>query len=472
MEDNITVTTLKETGDIHNRNISDWTMFGLAFKAGRPFIQECLKQHPKESADNWKKRVKEGFNFPYSQNIVNIYNYFLTEKPAVREVDASIAERKDWKEFQKDCSLYNTKFDVFLNDSQKLAGAYGTSGILVDCMPGKFAKDNKPVPYCSLYTPNNILDWKYERDLLTGRPELTYLKLKDGERTYLIWTKEGWGKYRLDADERDIEDWQEGVNSIGIVPFVWFPNIQDIEYPYLGVSDITDAAYVNAAVIRALSMGNEVMTMAGFPMLMMPMEDEVESLSGSGGQEEITISESSVLDFDPEFGTGGQPRWLESPVKPSIEAILAWLDRITEEMYRAALLHGVHQNRDKAQTKSGTALRFEFAQTNSALSKKADSLVEVEKKIIYLWGLWQDKEDVLDKIEIARVKEFSIDAMNAEIENMITSMEHVMSDHFKSKMQVRLAKYSYPDLSEKDINTIREETKENLEKEKEEEVSE
>jgi len=233
---------LKKTGTIHDLFIAEWLFFGKAFRAGKDFIREAITQHPSETKDNYDIRLAEGFNFPYCQNIVTIYNHFLTEKPAIREIDKKIADNPQWQRFQKNCDLFGTGFETYIDESQKLAGAYGTIGILVDYPSGEFSKKDIVAPYLSAYTPNNILDWEFERDLQSGIPKLTYLKLKESNRIYLIWTPEKWEKYKTSPDGEDIIEEVSGENRLEEVPFVFFPNIKDSVYPYLGVSDIADAS--------------------------------------------------------------------------------------------------------------------------------------------------------------------------------------------------------------------------------------
>ncbi len=461
------IAELKRTGTIHNLFSSEWSFYGKAFKAGRPFIAETLFKHPSETDDNYKIRLKEAFNFPYCKNIVSIYNYFLTEKPAIREIDKTISDRPDWKKFNKNCDFYGSDFDAFLNESQKLAGAYGVVGVLIDYPFGTFAKDDDLArPYLSLYTPNNILDWRYERDFISGRPKLTYLKLRDGDRTYLIWTPDEWVKYRLNANLTIIEDELGGENRLGEIPFVFLPNIKNTEYPYLGNSDIEDASYVNGAIIRTLSMGSEVMKLAGFPVLLYPYQQENQFLEENDAEDEIVISEDTVLQFDPDT-RNGKPSWLESPVEASIDSVLKWIDRLTEEMYRSCNLAGLHQNRDKAQTKSATYLRYQFNETNAVLSKKAASMVEAERLIYYFFAKWRDIEtdEMEEKVTVHRVEEFSVEALETELENMIKSIGTVLSNTFKAKMQTRMAKRTYPDLTATEMDAIKAEITENLEKE-------
>ena len=461
---------LKRTGAIHDMFEADWLFYGKAFKAGRPFIKETLFQHPSETAANYKVRLKEAYNFPYCKNIVSIYNYFLTEKPAIREIHKSISDRTDWINFGKNCDFYGSNFDAFLNSSQKLSGAYGVVGILVDHPNGIFKKDDELArPYLSLYTPNNILDWEYERDFTTGRPKLTYLKLKEGERTYLIWTSDKWTKYRLNANGTTIENEMTGENRLGEIPFVFLPNVKDTDYPYLGVSDIEDASYVNGAIIRTLSMASEVVKMAGFPMLLLPFQSDNQFLEDDDSEDELIISEDTVLQFDPDT-KNGKPSWLESPVESSIDAILKYLDHLCSEMYMACNLSGLRKEKEKAQTKSATYLRFQFNQTNAVLSKKAEAMVEAERLIYYFFAKWRDIDtnDLEEKVSVHRVEEFSIDALETELENMIKSTENVMSKTFKAKMQTRIAKRTYPDLTATEVKTIKEEIKTSLDEEEKE----
>jgi hypothetical protein len=472
----LTPDQLKTTGALYDYFIEDWLFYDKAFKAGKIFIEEVIFQHPSETDNNYAIRLKEAFNFPYCQNIVSIYNYFLTEKEAIREIDPEIAERKDWKAFQKNCDFYGTNFDFFINDTQRLAGIYGTAGVLIDMQSGDFSEEDDEYAYLSAFTPNNILDWTFERDFKTRRPVLTYLKLREDANNYLIWTPKKWDRYKIGSRKKTqdeiqqerlngtynnedytevVVDYSSGVNRLNEVPFVFLPNIRSAEYFYLGTSDIVDASLVNGAIARVLSMGNEVMKLAGFPMLLYPYESENQYIE-SNASEEVIVSEDSILQFDPD-AKNGKPAWLESPVEASIDAILKWIDRLAEEMYRAVNLAGLHQNRDKAQTKSGTYLRYQFQQTNSVLSKKADTLVEAEERIYYFWGLWQNIKNINEKISVQRVKHFSIDAMQVELQNMVDSMEAVLSDTYKNKMQTRIAKQTYPDLTETELKAINDE---------------
>ena len=113
-----------------------------------------------------------------------------------------------WKLFLRDCDLCKTNFDEFLIESQRTSSIYGTMGVLVDKARGSIGMTRGEAikkgiyPYCSSYILPNILDWRYERDEETNRPELTYLKLKDTDGKYIIWTDKTWEMWSI--NERKI----------------------------------------------------------------------------------------------------------------------------------------------------------------------------------------------------------------------------------------------------------------------------
>ncbi|HMB31968.1 MAG TPA: phage portal protein [Desulfohalobiaceae bacterium] len=454
---------LEKTSDLYQVFISDWLKAGLAYRSGQAFINSVLFQYPAETDDNYTRRKQEAFSFGYSRAVVHIYNFFLTEKSAILEVDDEIVDREDWQSFQSDCDLWGSPFEEWIEDKQKLTGVYGGIGILVDQYTGEFAEDEAR-PYLSAYTPNNILDWRYERDLSSGKPELTYLKLRESSKVYILWTKTQWAKYQLSEETGEISEVVSGENRLGEIPFVWFKNISSETVPYLGTSDITDVVKIDGAIIRAFSMGSESLKFAGFPILSIPMEKD-DGLADDS-DEEIIISESSVLEHDPEAGSAAKASWIKTEVGESIDAVLNFTDRITEEMFRCLHLSALHNNRDKAQSKSGTNLRYAFQVLNTVLIKKSKNLNKAEKEIYKFFGMWQEIENIDQKIQVSRISDFSIDEMAAEITNMISSIETVVSEHFQIKQQLKLAKYTNQSLSEKDLSIMKKEITANIERTK------
>ena len=480
------IATLQETHEVHNEHLRDWSFYGLAYSGGTPFIDYSLQKHTRESDSNWRARQAEGICFNYSSIVIDLFNFYLTEKPAVRDL-GSLASSALWKMFLKDADLYGTNFDVFLNEAQKMAAIYGAVGVLIDKpnSTNEVLKDDITqgvYPYCALFTLPNILDWKHERDPITNRPTLTYLKLLDFDNRYLLWWRGKWEIWALPEGapspfnvhkHKDTSDYKpepgdnkyanepgqpyntvlggeepilvdSGDNPLGEIPFLWFQNIKSVVDPYIGVSDIKEISRITASIIRNISYGEEVIKFAGFPQARRPMAKEGEEINNEAGV-------TAILEFDPELGEGAKPDWLESEVLEPVEAILGWMSKKISEVFQLAHLSGIHAHEKSDQVRSGVALRYEYQQLSLVLSKKSENLTETELGIIKYWLKWQGRDDWFDAIRISRSKDFSIDDLSQNLENAIMSDKLVPELNFKKEMAKVIAKRMLPDLADEKL---------------------
>lgn len=482
--------TLQKTHKVYDENIKDWAFYALAYQGGRPFIEYALQKHTRESDTNWRYRQDEGICFNYSSIIIDLFNFYLTEKPAVRELGL-LADDQLWKLFVKDADLYGTNFDVLLNEAQKMAAIYGAVGVLID-KPNSSNKVKRDdirqgiYPYCALFTLPNILDWKHERDPVTNRPVLTYLKLLDFDNRYLLWWPDKWEIWTLpegapsqfrvhkhvdttsyDPKPGDNKYAQEpstpynqtalgneepillnaGPNPLGEIPFVWFQNIKSVLDPYIGVSDIKEISRITASLIRNISYGEEVIKFAGFPQARRPMAREGEEVNNEAGV-------TAILEFDPTFGADGKPDWLESKVQEPIEAILSWMSRKITEVFQLSHLSGIHAHEKSDQVRSGVALRYEYQQLSLVLSKKSENLTETELGIIKYWLKWQNASSWYAPIKISRSKDFSIDDLSQNLENAIMADKLIPEVTFKHELMKVVAKRVLPDIADEKLMEI------------------
>lgn len=445
----LTMADLKYKNKLYNNNIEKWEFYRAAYNGGEEFLDMILYQHARETDEAFLQRKQEAFAFNYPSSIIHLLNFFLTDTPPLRE-PRRLGDRNDYKRFLKDADLYGTDFDVFINEAQKLSAIFGTVGILIDKQGGQHIADDQNVyPYLSCYTPENIYDWGFERDLSTNTYKLSYVKLKDDMNTYLVWTKTYWQKYICDQYNEEILDMVEGINPIGEVPFVFMPNIRSIEYPYLGISDLKDVANISGVVARVLSECSEIIKYSAFPMLKMPDEiDETSLLNGGSVPESdnVVVGSTAVLGFNPEYGVGGQPSWLSSPLLDPVKGIREYVDYVTEEMFRGCLLSNILVHREKSQQKSGALLRVEQKQLSSLLSKKANNMVEAEISIMKIWCKWQSCEDLFDEYEISKTRAFSVDEMAVEIEYSLNTIAQMPSDSFARAMFKKIANVLLPNV--------------------------
>lgn len=452
---------LEKKHALYKLNIVDWKFYTLAYDGGLPFIEDSLYRYStKESMINWKDRIKNGYMFNYAQSIVDLFNFYLTEAPSVRDV-GTLSKDPQWLMFLEDADLKNTNFNTFVNEIQKLSSVSGSIGILVNkpSFEGNTIKDeidNHVYPYVSPYSLANIYDWKFIRNKETHRMELSYLKLYEEDGSYLLWWQDKWERWEIPKKTNTPVKTESAINSLGEIPFVWMPNIKKMVNTYLGVSDIVDVSRIVASIIRNLSCGEEILKLAGFPMMRVPMERSV-SLDTKDDDEHET-GPGVVHEFDPSQGESGKPDWMPTEIHEPIKALLDWIDKKADECYRVSHLSGIHGQRTSNEAQSGLALRYSFQQLFSVLKKKSDNMTESELQIIRLWLKWANKSELFEEVEIIRSKEFSIDDLAVELDNVFTSMRNMVSKTYRVKLQQKVVGHTLPDLNKEDRETILAET--------------
>lgn len=447
---------LKKKHKTYENHINQWQFWEAAYDGGEDFINKVIYQHPRESDTNWRQRKDDACIFNYATSIIDLFNFYLTEKDAIREL-GKLANDPLWQMFYKDCDLYSTNFDVRINELQKLSSVYGMVGILVDKAKGESntvqeAKELGIYPYLATYTPPNILDWIIERDPISNRPMLTYLKLMEYDETYKLWYPTHWEHWTIPKDENEQEEDQpiklgEEENPLNEIPFLWMLNVKSSRDPYFGVSDIKEIARITASIARNISYGEEVIKFAGFPIFVVPMEME------GGPSNPNTVGVRAVQEFDPE-NPQAKPDWLESQVQEPIDAIMKWIDKKIDEIFQTAHLSGIHTTEKSREARSGVALRYEFQQLGSVLSKKNNNLSEAELAILRLWLKWQKQDNWFKTIKIRRPKEFSLDDLSQSLDNLRKASKEVYSKHFKKLAQQKMVEDALPDIGDDDLGKV------------------
>jgi hypothetical protein len=455
------------TCPIYDRNVETWGEYDLVYKSGRDLINYALYRHPRESEKNYEARLRDGFAFNFGRAIVNIFSFYLNEKEVVRELPG-LKDDLQFKMFLKDCDLNGTNYPVFINETQKYSSALGAIGILVN-KPGDITRNNMTLkdeiirgiyPYYAPYSLPNILDWQWVRNPLTHRKELEFLKLRESDDTYTVWFKTRWEQWRLSKKNGHPKKIAEGINPLKEIPFTWMPNLYNMEVPEIGYSDLIDIAPIVLSIAQNLSCGEEMIKLAGFPIMREPMEQDL--LQMEQGNAEVTTGPRAVKEFNPEYGDKGKPDWMPTEIYEPVQAALMWIDRKIDEIFRVAHLSGIHaQRRSNNKVASGLAIRYEFSQLNSVLMDKAKHQTEAELRCFRFWLKWQNKEELFQDIEVKRKKEFSIDELAVTLDNAITSMGNVASKTFRVLVQQKVADATLPDLTQKDKETIMKEIETN-----------
>lgn len=451
----LTTSALQETHEIYEQYKDEWTFLQAAYNGAKELVAfGAIIQHERESNVNYNRRIDEAYGFSYSRSIVDLFNFYLFKEKVKRDL-GELAKDPIWQNFVKDCNLDQDEFDDFLLTAGKASSIQGQCGILVD-KPHKIVDtraqeiEGEIYPYVSLYKSLAILDWEYNKDEY-GKPKLVYLKLRDDDGLYRIWTPEKWqiwkepdleqttsavtytssgprvspvdpsAKLSLKGDSKgQAELVVEDEHSLGEIPWVWIYNAKTGEKG-LGFSDITDIARIDASIMRNLSEIEEVITFGAFPMMRKPYKTQGQS-SIQGDE----VGMSAILEFDPEMPES-KPDWLEAAVAEPIDAILKVIAKKIEEIYRSANVGGMASMEISTQAKSGTALKAEFQLLNAKLVAKGLLLEKAEREIIRLWLKWSKKESMMEHITIERAGTYEVENLAQNLENILTAKSIVKS---------------------------------------------
>ncbi len=454
---------LKQTHPYYTHNWREWNFLNAAYEGTRVLIQ-CgfLERHERESIKNYNRRTKEAYGFNYSRSVVDLFNFYLFKEPVKRDL-GELQDDEQWLLFSDDCNLYGDSFDEWMTEQSRYASINGHMGILIDKSSKHYETvgeelENDVYPYVCSYFPAAILDWEYQRDE-NNRPFLAYLKLLDDTHDrdqYRIWFPDKFQVWELpNTTEKSKGSVQakmifEGDNPLGEIPFVWLYNMRSKWIP-IGVSDIHEVARIDVSILRNLSNGEEVITYAAFPMMRKPAQEARASGSSATSQKDDEVGATAVLEFDPDHPES-KPDWLDAPVGEPIDAILQWIARKVQEIYRATNVGGQSSMEISTAPKSGSALKAEFQLLNSNLTRKAVNLEKAEERIMYYWKLWQDKEDVETNVERART--YDVENLASDLENGLLSTTLVRSKKFKQMIQKAIARQMLPSIEDEALQEI------------------
>lgn len=281
--------------------------------------------------------------------------------------------------FLKDADLDGRSFDAVMREISAYASVYGHVYVLLDKPPSVAATRAEELnqgirPYVSIVTPENVLDWSYER-LPSGYYNLTYLKIFEGHYDGIDIIR----KYKPDS----IEVWEIGgedanmrenfVNPLGRIPAIVVYG-QRGPIRGIGVSDVGDVADMGRSIYQELSEVEQLGRLTNHPSLI----KTASTAAGAGAGSIIQMPE----DLQPEL----KP-YLLQPDGASLEGFLESMKHKILSIDRMSHMGGIRSI--ESRRLSGVALSVEFQLLNARLAAKADELEHAEEQIWRLYAQWQ-----------------------------------------------------------------------------------
>ena len=184
-------------------------------------------------------------------------------------------------------------------------------------------------PYLSIVTPENVLDWNFERQV-NGKYELNYLKIREevdrqGGTYMRIWYPDRIDTiYMAEREEPRLID--SAPNMIGKIPAVILYNSKSHKRG-IGQSDLTDIADLQKSIYNEYSEMEQLIRLTNHPSLV-----KTPSVNASAGA-------GAVIEMPDELEPNLKP-YLLQPSGQNLQAIMESINNKVQSINRIAHIRG------------------------------------------------------------------------------------------------------------------------------------
>ena len=371
---------LLHTHELWQKNIKRWQFLIDSYLGGQEFRDgKYLTAYQMESQEDFEIRLD---STPYDNHvkaITAIYNSFLFREPPQR-IMGNLANDPGIENFLKDADLDGRSFDTLIRDISTYAAVYGHVYVLLDKPPVSAYTRAEELsqgirPYLSIITPENVLDWQYERSI-SGVYYLNYLKIFEGsisgEDVFREYTPDEVIVYALGSkDEPEVR--MQMPNNLGRVPAICVYG-QRSPNKGIGISLVGDVADMSRAIYNELSEIEQVGRLTNHPSLVKTASTQASAGAGAI----IQLPEDLQPDLKP---------YLLQPDGASLDGFLKSIDSKIGAIDRMSHMGGIRSI--ETRRLSGIGLATEFQLLNATLAAMADNLEHAEEQIWRLYAQWQ-----------------------------------------------------------------------------------
>lgn len=371
---------LLHTHELWQKNIRRWQFLIDSYLGGQEYRDgKYLTAYQMESQEDFEIRLD---STPYDNHvkaITAIYNSFLFREPPQRML-GNLSQDPGIENFLKDSDLDGRSFDTLIRDISTYAAVYGHVYVILDKPPVTALTRAEELsqgirPYISIVTPENVLDWQYERSL-SGVYYLTYLKIFEGsisgEDVFREYTPDQVLVYAMGKSEEP-EVRMQMPNNLGRVPAICVYG-QRSPSKGIGISLVGDVADMSRAIYNELSEIEQVGRLTNHPSLVKTASTQASAGAGSI----IQLPE----DLQPEL----KP-YLLQPDGASLDGFLKSIESKIGAIDRMSHMGGIRSI--ETRRLSGIGLATEFQLLNASLAAMADNLEHAEEQIWRLYAQWQ-----------------------------------------------------------------------------------
>ena len=373
----------------------------------------------------------------HCRSVVDTYSSFIWRDSPQREFGI-LADNPALQPFLKDADLEGRSFDAVMREATTLANIYGHVLLMLDKPASEASTLAEELaqgirPYLSVITPENIIDWHFER-MANGRYMIDYLKLKEFEDDekciYRVWTPETVGVYEVDEENDKMVLMEEYENAMGHIPATFLYGQRSHERG-IGISQIADVADLQKSIYNELSELEQVIRISNHPSIV-----ATEGVDMQGGAGSVITIENT--DIEP-----GLKPYLLQPSNASIGSILEAIKTKTAMIDRIANLSSMRST-SKA-TASGVSLKIERELLNVKLAQIADNLEIAEEQIWHHFVHFYDGDAHFDGV-IDYPDNFDLTDTYTELDFLMkASAAPVSSSQYTTEIAKQIARITVED---------------------------
>lgn len=361
-------------------NIDRWRLYADSYEGGSAYRNgEYLFKYKLETAGEYDQRLDETPLENHCRRTVDSYSSFIYSATIERQY-GSIENNPNLLPFLKDADLDGRSYNAFIREAGKWASVYGAVYVFVDkpaSNAGTRAEELRQEirPYLSLVSPENVIDWQYER-LPNGHMQLVYLKVlikRDQDMMkYKIYTPEMTQTVVSYKEQKQAQILEEVPNALGEIPVVVLYNNRSWKHG-IGISDICDVSDIQRSIYSDYSEINQLIKLSNHPTLVKTLDTEASAGAGAI----ITMPSELPGELKPFLLT------------PSGQNISTLLDTINRKVHAIEKMTHLDSVSGQKTARSGVAMLIEQKALASTLSDKAANLQLAEEQIWRLWCLWE-----------------------------------------------------------------------------------
>lgn len=411
-----------------------------------------LFMHKKELTEDYQSRIDMSYYYNFCAPVIDIYTNHLFKQQIVEDfgsIESIVDERKENIDNQGSSI---EEYRAQLADSMQI---FGHTFTLVDSpfmtenvLTLQDKIDNGVFPYFTNIQPQNVLNWALDRFgkpywvllIEVGDKNIDYSSFNKEDRleiNYRLWTREEWILFN-----EKYEEIARGSHGLGFVPITCaYDRKSKKEKAFLGVSFIADISFIARDIYNSCSELKQILRDQTFSIL------AIQGDASDYPSVEVGTNKGLLIPKDSQM-----PQYITPPPGPA-ETMMKHIDGQVSRIFQLAKLEGgsASFSGQNAVEQSGVSKAWDFNQTNSALTTKANSLEDAEMKSWKIFSAWEGKE--FDG-KIAYPKEFSVNSLKQDLDEAEQIMRMNISNEFNKEIKKTIIKKKFPQLTEDKLKKI------------------